>query len=285
MEYTEEYLRGWTSIGFGRAIAQLGEWTRKIGRFEPGFDWKQIPGPSGRIEKVKIVNCRICSVLPSTEFRSFSEFYNEMHSLATYYQVIQRKPMRPPPSWLSKEGREFWWNISQHTKEYNRNHRWVKRFGNDLSIQVTENDGTKQMVQTKTQLIWINAEYGADGSKEIELYAFHYLPQIDDSVDPLHARAFADWNHSMFHYIERKLVRPDIAREMLAGVNRELEKILIKAFFGGGGGIVKVSGNAAHIADTIKNIFDLFNWYQGYTSQENQEVLKWYRRYLSNNRN
>ena len=85
-------------------------------------------------------------------------------------------------------------------------------------------------------------------------------------------RVNVSWNHSMYHYIEEQLLNPDVAIQKMAAVNRELHKALLQAFFGGGGGSVKVSGPGDDIANLIQQGHDLWSWHQDYAKPENEAL-------------
>ncbi len=278
-------------VGYGQMM-KVDFWTRAIQRYKPGFGYTLIRGRSGGVVKARIHGDPLgdpsgSSSLRTSEHTSFNEFFKTMHHLSIYYQVGTpwSKPIGPPPAWLAPRGRTFWWDVSENPDRYTgKQRRWIERYGPNLTIQMTRSDGSRELKETCAQLLWIDAVRGDPFRSipaEITMQPFHYLPVAKQEDDLVRQRVNVSWNHSMYHYIEMQLMSPDVARQKLAAVNHELHKALMKAFFGGGGGIVKVSGLGAEIADLIKMGHDLWSWHQDYSKQENEALRDWYRKYMS----
>lgn len=153
-----------------------------------------------------------------------------------------------------------------HELAHENHGTYVKRCGASLHIEYVDDSGLRVTRDTKTQLIWVHVQH--DGY--IELSAFHYLPQEWAAGDTLKERVAREWNKDMYCYIEEQLLRPAVARQKLAGVNAELHKQLIQAFFGTPvQGIGGVKGTAALLSSIAEMSSDLWVWFEGYVGAKN----------------
>ncbi len=246
-------------------MSAIGHWERAIKRIQLGFRFELVRGLQGRIIGAKIYGDPLGVRFPGNSLRvttlaNFDEAYNRMEQLSIYYQIglPTEKPIAPPPRWFVPEAQAFWEKASRRDVEKGN---YVKRFGDIIQISYIAKDGSKRVESTQEQLIWVLAE--ADG--RVRLGAFHYL-DISSIEGRLEASAAEDWNRSMYFYIERQLLRPDIAKQKLAGLNHELHKAMLKAFFGKGskGGVIKGGkGYGLVIEKGIKRVNKYVNeWYE-----------------------
>ena len=222
---------------------EIGHWERAIKSLKPGFFFQLIRGPSGRIVKAEIHG----GPHGRKEYASLDQLHKAMRELSIYYQV--GKPwsrLAGPAPWFVQDARLFWERASKGDLKPGEWGHHVKRFGPPMKISYTDKSGASVTIPTKMQLIWVSAR--AAVLTEIELYSFHYLPVDILDLEVFEKEAMHEWNKDMYFYIEKQLIRPDIAQQKLATVNRELHEILIKFFAAQtpAGGIVSVSGKAAH---------------------------------------
>jgi hypothetical protein len=274
-------------------LSRVDHWTRAIRRFVPGFRYEFIRGPSGSVASARIYGDPLgetngTSSQPVSRHATFHDFYRTFRHLSLYYQVKNpwERPVGPPPRWLTPAGQCFWMDVALHPYTYVDRRRWVEHFGPSFSLRVTRANGLRETKSTTMQLVWVSVVPGSarNGSLEIEMESFHYMPVPDESEDALLHRNAKSWNHSMYHYIEDQRMRPSDARQKLAGVDRELQQVLMKAFFGTGGaqGIVKVGGQAADVAELVKMAVEMWLWHRDYTRDGNEALRQWYRSFMAN---
>lgn len=256
--------RGFGKIDFAKMMA-IDFWKRDIARIQPGFDLKIVRDASREIIKVQIRGLPP-GLLPDIDMDTFAELYKEMESLAIYYQVGRswEKPAKPPPVWLVPEARAFWERACLRQIEAGN---YVERYGPPLSGTLVHLDGTTESYHTQMQLIWVLRSGG-----DIKLSAFHYFPPDAFKNDEIKRRAITSWNGSMYDYIEKQKLRPEVARDKLAMVNHELHKALLMIFFAeaGTGGIVSLKGNAAHAEKIFE--YGAKKWHESYVW-----LRDWYR--------
>jgi hypothetical protein len=264
---TRKETRGFQRVDPGR-MQQIGFWERAIRKIVPGFKVQFRRGHSGELTSAEIIGDPLGVATPGRALRvrtvdSFAELYRAMRSLAIYYQVGEpwKKPAEPPPGWLPREAQRFWERAANLELEHEDHGTYVKHYGAPLYIEYVDETGLRVTKKTHMQLIWVHAQ--PDGYTELS--PFHYLPQEWASGDPLKERVAREWNKDMYCYIEEQLLRPAVARQKLAGVNAELHKQLIMAFFGTPiQGIGGVKGTAALVSSIAEMSADLKVWYKGY---------------------
>ena len=265
------------TAGFQRVdpgkMQQVGFWERAIRRIVPEFQVVFRRGRSGELTSAEIIGDPLGVTTPGRALKvrtveSFGDLYGAMKSLAIYYQVGEpwKKPAEPPPGWLPKEAQRFWERAANRELEHEDHGTYVKRYGAPLHIEYVDDTGLRVTRETSMQLIWVHAQ--PDGYTELS--PFHYLPQEWANGDPLKERVAREWNKDMHCYIEEQLLRPAVARQKLAGVNAELQKQLIQAFFGlPVQGIGGVKGTAAVLSSIAEMTADLTVWYKGYLDAKN----------------
>jgi len=254
-------------------MQQIGFWEMAIRKMLPEFKVLYRRDHSGKLTSAEIIGDPLGAATPGRSLKvltvdSFAELYLAMASLAIYYQVGEpwKKPAEPPPGWLPQEAQLFWERAANRELEHEDHGTYVKRYGTPLRIEYVNASGVLVTRKTNMKLIWVHAQ--PDGYTELS--PFHYLPQEWAAGDTLKERVAREWNKDMYCYIEEQLLRPAVARQKMAGVNAELHKQLIMAFFGTPiQGIGGVKGTAALISSIGEMSADLKVWFKGYLDAKN----------------
>ncbi|MEM9223796.1 MAG: hypothetical protein AAGB11_15550 [Pseudomonadota bacterium] len=250
-------------------MSQIGHWSRAIKKMAPSFETEFVRS-NGNIQYATITGNPMTRTDARTNrntqrFDTFEKFFKSMGEIARYCQVEDagRTRVRPPPLWLCEEAVNFWERAAVGDVERGL---YRRRFGNRFYININLSNGAPWTAETREQLVWVLRE-----RDRVIFEAFHYLtPSVFEQFaghSDILERAVADWNASMYHYIELDLIRPSTARSKLAGLNRELHKKMIQLFFGktAKAGAVKRAGGLVHdvliksIKSTHKPVHD---WYQ-----------------------
>jgi len=139
----------------------------------------------------------------------------EMENLARHYKPsLLLPPERKLPLWLKPDARAF---ASRATGA----EAGVYKFGDEVTFPGTQ-------WPTREQIVYVSEE-------TIEM--FRYFPVEKTKYrNGAHYDAAMDWNRSMQFYVERRRLAPSVARDTLAGLNREILRTLIFALFAPGPG-------------------------------------------------